>query len=92
MCRVQHLGCFYTLNFVCDITLTLQEVYLPVSETYSGSINRFNLLLLVTVVRFESLPGDISEPPLLWYVGEEVTTPPQLWRFQGKTFGESYFS
>jgi hypothetical protein len=30
----QHLGCFYTLNFVCDITLTLQEVYLPVSKTY----------------------------------------------------------
>jgi hypothetical protein len=38
----QHLGCFYTLNFVCDITLT--EVYLPVSKTYSGSITRFNWL------------------------------------------------
>jgi hypothetical protein len=40
------LGCFYTLNFVCDITLTLQVVYLPVSKTYSGSITRFNRLLL----------------------------------------------
>jgi hypothetical protein len=38
-------GCFYTLNFVCDITLTIQEVYLPVSRTYSGSITRFNRLL-----------------------------------------------
>jgi hypothetical protein len=47
MCRAQHLGYFYTLNFVCDITLTLQEVYLPVSKTYSGSITRFNRLLLI---------------------------------------------
>jgi hypothetical protein len=45
MSRAQHLGCFYTLNFVFDITLTLQEVYLPVSKTYSGSITRFNRLL-----------------------------------------------
>jgi hypothetical protein len=45
MFRAQHLGCFYTLNFVCDITLTLLEVYLPVSNTYSGSITRFNRLL-----------------------------------------------
>jgi uncharacterized membrane protein len=45
----QCVGCFYTLNFVCDITLTLQEVYLPVSKTYSGSITRFNRLLFVSV-------------------------------------------
>jgi hypothetical protein len=44
-CRAQHLGCFYTLNFDCDITLTLQEVYLPVSKTYSGSITWFNRLM-----------------------------------------------
>jgi hypothetical protein len=43
----QHLGCFYTLNFVCDITLTLQEVYLLVSKTYLRSITRFNRLLLI---------------------------------------------
>jgi hypothetical protein len=36
-CRAQHLGCFYTLNFVCDITLTL-------SKTNSGSITRFKRL------------------------------------------------
>jgi hypothetical protein len=36
---------FYTLNFVCDITLILQEVYLPVSKTYLGSITRFNRFL-----------------------------------------------
>jgi hypothetical protein len=45
MCRAQHLGCFNTLNFVCDITLTLQDVYLPVSKTYLGSIIRFNRFL-----------------------------------------------
>jgi hypothetical protein len=45
MCCAQHLGCFYTFNFVCDITMTLQEVYLPVSKTCSGSITRFNRLL-----------------------------------------------
>jgi hypothetical protein len=33
MCCAQHFGCFYTFNVVCDITLTLQEVYLPVSKT-----------------------------------------------------------
>jgi hypothetical protein len=52
MCRLQHLGCFYTLNFVCDITLTLQEVYLPLSKTYSGSITRFNRLLFNTFSKF----------------------------------------
>jgi hypothetical protein len=41
----QCFGCIYTLNFVCDITLTLQEVYFPVSKTYSGSITRFRQLL-----------------------------------------------
>jgi hypothetical protein len=29
---------FNILNFVCDITLTLKEVYLPVFKIYSGSI------------------------------------------------------
>jgi hypothetical protein len=43
--HMQHLGVFYTLNFVCDITLTLQEVYLPVFKTYSESITWFNRLL-----------------------------------------------
>jgi hypothetical protein len=32
---------FYTLNFVRNITLTLQKVYFSVSKTYSVSINRF---------------------------------------------------
>jgi hypothetical protein len=45
MCHAQYLVCFYTMNFVCNITLTQQEVYLPVSKTYSGSITRFNRLL-----------------------------------------------
>jgi hypothetical protein len=48
-CHAQHLGCFYTLNFVCDITLTLQEVYLQVSKTYSGSITGFNRLLFCNI-------------------------------------------
>jgi hypothetical protein len=56
MCRAQHLGWFYTLNFVWDITLTLQEVYLPVSKTYLGSITRFNRLLFSIDVNFPYHP------------------------------------
>jgi hypothetical protein len=47
-------GLFYTLNFVCDITLTLQEVYLPVSKTCSGSITRFNTIWKVRIKMFLS--------------------------------------
>jgi hypothetical protein len=67
MCCAQHLGCFYTLNFVCDITLTLQEIYLPVSKTYSGSITRFKRLLfeLLPFVNFHTL--FLSRPFLLKY-------------------------
>jgi hypothetical protein len=50
MCCAQYLGCFYTLNFVCCKNLTQQEVYLPVSKTWSGSITRFNRLLLNTKI------------------------------------------
>jgi hypothetical protein len=53
MCRAQHLDCFYTLNFVCDITLTLKEVYLPVSKPIRGaSPEWFNWLLLIRKYRF----------------------------------------
>jgi hypothetical protein len=47
ICRTQHLDYFYTLNFVCVITLILQKVSLPVSKTYSGNITRFIWLLFL---------------------------------------------
>jgi hypothetical protein len=67
MCCKQYLCCFYTLNFVCGINLTQQEVYLPVSKTYSQSITRFNRLLFYKwyLVCLISIKNIIK--PQVWY-------------------------
>jgi hypothetical protein len=55
ICRAQKGGYFFILYSVCDITLTQEEVYLPVTKTNWGSITWFNQLLFFIVKSVRNL-------------------------------------